>query len=67
MITNMLSQRGEKKYQYKAYMYEDKNGECEIKKYIEKLQFSNSKDERVLANKIIIYIRYLKERRIIIG
>lgn len=54
-------------YQYKAYMYEDKNGECEIKKYIEKLQYSNSKDERVLANKIIIYIRYLKERRIIIG
>ncbi len=54
-------------YKYKTYMYEDKNGESEIKKFIKKLQNSNSKDEKVLANKIILYIRYLKEKRIIIG
>ena len=52
-------------YKYKVYLYEDEKGKSEIKNFIEKLQNSNSKDEKNLVNKIIMYIRYLKEKRII--
>ena len=54
-------------YKYKAYLYKDENGKSEINSFIEKLQNSKSKDEIVLVNKIILYIRYLKEKGLSLG
>lgn len=44
---------------YRIELYEDKNGYSEINEYFEKLQKSKSKDDRIKANKIDMYLRLL--------
>ena len=46
-------------YRYKVYIYENQDGRSKIKEYI---QNAKTKDSRVLVNKIVLYIRYLKEK-----
>ena len=46
---------------YEIEIYEEQNGKSEINNYFEKLQKSNSKDDRIKANKIRMYMRLLKE------
>lgn len=38
-------------------IYEDKNGESEIEKYLHGLSIKNDKDSRIKYNKIIAYVR----------
>ena len=49
---------------YKVEIYEDKNGESEIETYINDLKnkYNTSKDSRIKYNKIISYIRLLREK-----
>jgi len=49
---------------YKVEVYEDRNGESEIENYIDELknQYNTSKDSRIKYNKIISYVRLLKEK-----
>lgn len=46
---------------YDIEIYEDIHGNSEVNDYFEKLQKSNSKDDRIKANKIRMYMRLLKE------
>ncbi len=46
---------------YNIIIYEDKNGQSEVKDYIEKLKQKASKDSLIKFKKIISYIRMLKE------
>ena len=52
---------------YKIEIYEDKNGKSEIKEYIKKLQRQNNKTNNITLNKIISYIRKLKEYGLLLG
>lgn len=52
---------------YNIEIYEDENGRSEIKEYIKELQNKRDKDSRIKYNKIIAYIRMLKEMRFING
>lgn len=46
---------------YEIEIYEDKNGNSEVIEYFEKLQNSKSKEYRIKANKIRMYMRLLSE------
>ncbi len=48
-------------------IYEDKNGESEIEKYLHGLSIKNDKDSRIKYNKIIAYVRILKKNGLNIG
>lgn len=48
-------------------IYEDKNGNSDIKEYIKKLHMRNDKDSRIKYNKTISYIRMLKQFGIMLG
>lgn len=69
MITNMLL------YQYniegviciKLFFIKIINGRNEVKEYIETLRKENNKDSKIKMNKIIAYMRRLKERGLSLG
>ena len=46
---------------YEIEIYEDKNGSSEVIEYFEKLQNSKSKEDRIKANKIRMYMKLLSE------
>lgn len=46
---------------YDIEIYEDKNGNCELEQYLEKLRKSNCKDDRIKSNKIRAYINLLSK------
>lgn len=52
---------------YEIEIYEDKDGKSEIKKYIKELYKKDSKDNRIKINKIISYIRMLKDNGLLLG
>ena len=52
---------------YDIEIYETKNGKSEIKEYIKKLQENNNKSDKIKINKIIAYIRMLKEQDLSLG
>lgn len=52
---------------YQIEIYEDKYGKSEIKKYIKELYEKENKDSRIKINKIISYIRMLKEKGLLLG
>ena len=52
---------------YDIEIYETKNGKSEIKEYIKKLQENNNKSDKIKINKIIAYIRMLKEQGLSLG
>ena len=52
---------------YKIEIYEERNGKSEIKEYIKKLQRQNNKNNGIKLNKIIAYIRKLKEYGLLLG
>ena len=47
---------------YDVIIYEDRNGRSEIKENIKELKLKSGKDNRIKFNKIISYIRMLKEK-----
>ena len=52
---------------YNIEIYIDKNGNSEIKEYIENLKNSNNKDSKIKFNKIIAYIRMLEQKGLSLG
>ena len=52
---------------YKVNIYENKNGESEIKNYITELRNRNNKSNKIKFTKIISYIRMLKEKGLSLG
>ena len=48
-------------------IYVDKNGNSEIKEYIENLKKNNNKDSKIKFNKIIAYIRMLEQKGLSLG
>ena len=52
---------------YNIEIYVDKNGNSEVKEYIENLKHHNSKDDKIKFNKIIAYIRMLKQKGLSLG
>lgn len=46
---------------YNIIIYEDKNGKSEVKDYIERLRQKTNKDNMIKFNKIISYVRMLRE------
>lgn len=52
---------------YNIEIYKDKNGKSEIEEYIQYLQTNNNKSNRIKLNKIIAYIRMLKQNGLEIG
>ena len=52
---------------YNIEIYETKNGKSEVKEYIKKLQEKNNKSNNIKLNKIIAYIRMLKEQVLSLG
>lgn len=52
---------------YKVVIYEDENGRSDIKDYIKSLQKENNKDSNIKFNKIVSYIRMLKQKGLSIG
>ena len=52
---------------YYIEIYENANGRSEIKEYIRELQEKRDKDSRIKVNKIISYIRMLKDKGITLG
>jgi len=52
---------------YEIEIYQDKNGKSEIKEYIKNLQKNKNKDSNIKFNKIIAYIRLLKENGLNLG
>lgn len=52
---------------YKIEIYEDKNGQSPINDYIHNLQQNDSKDSKIKLNKIISYMRMLKQGGVSIG
>ena len=52
---------------YNIEIYIDKNGNSEIKEYIEKLKQNTSKDGKIKFNKIIAYIRMLEQKGLSLG
>ena len=65
MITFMLSYKREKMYNIEIYI--DKNGNSEIKEYIENVKKNNNKDSKIKFNKIIAYIRMLEQKGLSLG
>lgn len=47
---------------YNIIIYEDKNGKSEVKDYIERLRQKTNKDNMIKFNKIISYVRMLREK-----
>jgi len=52
---------------YEIIFYEDKNGRSEIKDYIRNLQENKNKSNNIKFNKIVSYMRQLKEKGLSIG
>lgn len=52
---------------YNIEIYESENGTSEIKDYINKLQKYKNKDNKIKLNKIVAYIRMLKEKGLNLG
>lgn len=52
---------------YNIEIYETTNGKSEVKKYIQSLQGKSTKNERIKFEKIVAYIRMLKEYGLSIG
>ena len=52
---------------YQIEIYEDKKSRSEVKEYIQFLKNNPSKDNKIKLNKIIAYIRILKENGLSIG
>ena len=52
---------------YDIEIYENENGRSEVKEYIRGLKEKNNKDSRVKFEKIIAYIRMLKEYGLSLG
>ena len=52
---------------YNVEIYETLNGRSEVKEYILELQKKNSKENRIKLNKVIAYIRTLKEKGLALG
>jgi phage-related protein len=46
---------------YKVIFYKDKNGNSELKNYIDELSEKKDKDSRINFNKIFSYISYLEQ------
>ena len=51
----------------KLFFIKTINGRNEVKEYIERLRKENNKDSRIKMNKIIAYMRRLKERGLSLG
>lgn len=52
---------------YDVEIYKDKNGKSEIEEYITNLQNKKSKDSKIKVNKILAYIRLLREHGLSLG
>ena len=52
---------------YNIEIYEDKNGRSEVVEYIKSLQKKNDKDSKIKFNKIVAYIRLLREHGLSLG
>lgn len=52
---------------YDVEIYETSNGKSEVKEYIFELQKKNNKESRIKLNKIIGYIRMLREEGLSLG
>ena len=52
---------------YDIEIYETVNGKSEIREYIKSLQEKNNKNSNIKINKIIAYIRMLKEKGLSLG
>lgn len=52
---------------YDVEIYETENGKSEVKEYIKELQNKTSKDKKIKFQKIIAYIRMLRERGLSLG
>jgi len=52
---------------YDVEIYETENGKSEVKEYIKELQKETNKDKKIKFQKIIAYIRMLKERGLSLG
>ena len=52
---------------YNIEIYIDKNGNSEIKEYIENVKKNNNKDSKIKFNKIIAYIRMLEQKGLSLG
>ena len=52
---------------YDIEIYETKNGKSEVKEYIKSLQENNNKNNNIKFQKIISYIRMLKEKGLAMG
>lgn len=52
---------------YDVEIYETENGKSEVKEYIKELQKKNNKDKKIKFQKIIAYIRMLKEQGLSLG
>lgn len=52
---------------YNIEIYETRNGKSEIKDYIKSLQTNSNKQNNIKLNKILAYIRILKEKGLSLG
>ena len=52
---------------YDVEIYETENGKSEVKEYIKELQKKTNKDNKIKFQKIIAYVRMLKEQGLSIG
>ena len=52
---------------YDVEIYETENGKSEVKEYIKELQKKTNKDKKIKFQKIIAYIRMLKEKGLSLG
>lgn len=52
---------------YEIEIYKDKNGKSEIKNYLKQLQSKKDKDSHIKFNKIVAYIRLLKQNGFQLG
>jgi len=52
---------------YDVEIYETENGKSEVKEYIKELQKKINKDKKIKFQKIIAYIRMLKEQGLALG
>ena len=52
---------------YDIIIYEDKNGKSELQEYIKELSTKKDKNNKIKYNKIIAYIRMLKQNGLSLG
>lgn len=52
---------------YDVEIYETENGKSEVKEYIKELQKKTNKDKKIKFQKIIAYVRMLKEQGLALG